>query len=105
MILGMPDNGILNIPITNNTEKIINFIKLLIDTQFFEEYGFVVEFSKDYSYIKKLAYINERLLIRFPQLNTYGKLISCINNPKMYDYYDKYNRSKYQGDNEGEYIE
>lgn len=105
LILGVPDEGTLGIPIGRNKEKIIEFIKLLIDTQYFDEYGFIISFSNDYSHIKKLAQINEKSLKRFPQLNTYGKLLYCIKNPEMYNYYDEYNRFKYQRNYEGEYTE
>lgn len=88
IILRVSDNGTLNIPNNENKEKIISFINELIEEKYFWEYGFDVRFINNFSSIKKEAFLNERLLARYPHVNTYGKLKLLISNPDLYKKYD-----------------
>ena len=105
LIFGVPDEGTLNIP---DNKKVIDFIKVLISTNFFYEYGFDIYFSNNYSKIKKVALFNERLKIRYPHIKTIGQLKFLVNNPDLYGKYDKerdYIRSQSPRIDEGEYIQ
>lgn len=88
IILGVSDGGTLNIPKNENTDKIISFLELLIKEKYFWEYGFDIHFIKDFSAIKKESFLNDRLLTRYPHVNTYGKLKLLVNNPDLYKKYD-----------------